>query len=133
MINSLCKVIRHVSPNDENAFVLRIENNDLKILKDSFKYHKAIRDNVDFLEEMEVYPDKFIIIDMHPIVLDDSKNTYYYKLYCCGNNKLDSKMDILNLFLKNFTGVEDNGRTILQSVSRQIQITKIILYPYHNG
>lgn len=48
MINSLCKVIIHVSPNDENAFVLRIENNDLKILKDSLKYHKAIRDNVDF-------------------------------------------------------------------------------------
>lgn len=104
MINSLCKVIRHVSPNDENAFVLRIENNDLKILKDSLKHHKAIRDNVDFLEEMEVYPDKFIIIDIHPIVLDDAKNTYYYKLYCCGSNKLDSKMDILNLFFEKFYG-----------------------------
>lgn len=104
MINSLCKVTGHVSPNDENAFVLRIENDDLKILKDSFKNHKGIRDNVEFLEEIEVYPDKFIIIDIDPIVLDDSKNTYYYKLYCCGNNESDSKMDVLKLFFEKFYG-----------------------------
>lgn len=110
MINPLCKVTGHISPNDENAFVLRIENNDLKILKDSFKNHKVIRDDVEFLEtknfleEIEVYPDKFIIIDIDPIVLDDSKNTYYYKLYCCGNNELDSKMDILKLFFEKFYG-----------------------------
>ncbi len=110
MINSLCKVTGHVSPNDENAFVLRIENDDLKILKDSFKNNKCIRDNVEFLEtkkfleEIEVYPDKFIIIDIDPIVLDDSKNTYYYKLYCCGNNELDSKMDVLKLFFEKFYG-----------------------------
>lgn len=110
MINPLCKVTGHISPNDENAFVLRIENNDLKILKDSFKNHKGIRDDVEFLEtknfleEIEVYPDKFIIIDIDPIVLDDSKNTYYYKLYCCGNNELDSKMDVLKLFFEKFYG-----------------------------
>ena len=110
MINPICKVTGHISPNDENAFVLRIENNDLKILKDSFKNHKYIRDNVEyletknFLEEIEVYPDKFIIIDIDPIVLDESKNTYYYKLYCCGNTESDSKMDVLKLFFEKFYG-----------------------------
>nr|DAR42643.1 MAG TPA: hypothetical protein [Caudoviricetes sp.] len=49
MINSLYKVTGHVSPNDEKAFVLIIENDDLKMLKDSFKNHKSIRDNVEFL------------------------------------------------------------------------------------
>lgn len=110
MINPICKVTGHISPNDENAFVLRIENNDLKILKDSFKNHKYIRDNVEyletknFLEEIEVYPDKFIIIDIDSIVLDESKNTYYYKLYCCGNTESDSKMDVLKLFFEKFYG-----------------------------
>lgn len=110
MINSLCKVTGHVSPNDEKAFVLRIENTDLKILKDSFKNHKVIRDNVEFLEtknfleETEAYPNKFIIIDIDPIVLDDSKTTYYYKLYCCGDDELGSKMDVLKLFFEKFYG-----------------------------
>lgn len=113
MINSLCKVTRYVSPNDENAFVLRVESNDLKVLKDSFKNHKGIRDNIDFLEEIEVYPDKFIIIDIDPIVLDDFKTTYYYKLYCCGYNEVDSKMDLLKLFFEKFYGGRRYGRSSL--------------------
>nr|DAR42644.1 MAG TPA: hypothetical protein [Caudoviricetes sp.] len=36
--------------------------------------------------------------------MDDSKNTYYYKLYCCGDNELDSKTDVLKLFFEKFYG-----------------------------
>lgn len=99
-----------LSPNDENAFVLRIETNNLNIIKDSIKRYRTIRNNVElletkyFLESVDEYPDTFLIIDIDPIVFDDKKGLYICTLYCYGNDELDSKMDMLKRFFENFYG-----------------------------
>ena len=104
----LYKVNGHLSPNDEKSFVLRIETDNLKLLKDSINKYRDVRNNIEiletkyFLEETDVYPEKFIIIDIDPIILDESNNTYYYKLYCYGDDELNSKMDILKRFFEKF-------------------------------
>lgn len=97
-----------LSPNDENAFILRIETSNLNIIKDSIERYRTIRNNVElletkyFLEAVDEYPDTFLIIDIDPIVFDDKKNLYFTKLYCYGNDELDSKMDMLKIFFENF-------------------------------
>ena len=78
-----------LSPNDENAFILRIETSNLNIIKDSIERYRTIRNNVE-------------IIDIDPIVFDDKKNLYFTTLYCYGNDELDSKMDMLKRFFENF-------------------------------
>ena len=99
-----------LSPNDENAFILRIETSNLNIIKDSIKRYRTIRNNVElletkyFLEAVDEYPDTFLIIDIDPIVFDDKKGLYICTLYCYGNDELDSKMDILKRFFENFYG-----------------------------
>ena len=85
-----------LSPNDENAFILRIETSNLNIIKDSIKRYRTIRNNVElletkyFLEAVDEYPDTFLIIDIDPIVFDDKKGLYICTLYCYGNDELDS-------------------------------------------
>lgn len=104
----LYKVTGHLSPNDENSFVLRIETDNLKLVKESINKYRDVRNNIDiletkyFLEETDVYPEKFIIIDIDPIILDESNNVYYYTLYCYGDDELNSKMDILKRFFEKF-------------------------------
>lgn len=108
MGNSLYKKTGHLSPNDENSFVIRIENDNLKMLNKSFKKHKDMRNYIELLntkyllEETDVYPERFIIIDIDPIVFDESKDVYYYTLYCYGDDELNSKMDMLKRFFEKF-------------------------------
>lgn len=108
MGNPLYKITGHLSPNDENSFILRIETDNLKLIKDSIQKYKDIRDNIDLietkylLEETDVYPETFIIIDLDPIIFDESKDVYYYTLYYYGNDELNSKMDILKRFFEKF-------------------------------
>ena len=99
-----------LSPNDENAFILRIETSNLNIVKESIERYRTIRNNVElletkyFLEAIDEYPDTFVIIDIDPIVFDDKKGLYIYTLYCYGNDESDSKMDMLKRFFENFYG-----------------------------
>jgi hypothetical protein len=95
-----------LSPNDENALILRIETSNLNIIKDSIKRYRTIKNNVElletkyFLEAVDEYPDTFLIIDIDPIVFDDKKGLYICTLYCYGNDELDSKMDMLKRFFE---------------------------------
>jgi hypothetical protein len=106
----LYNVTGFISPNDENSFGLRIETDNLKLIKDSIKKYRIMRNNVElletkyFLEAVDEYPDTFLIIDIDPIVFGDKKNLYFTTLYCYGNDELDSKMDMLKRFFENFYG-----------------------------
>ena len=106
----LYNVTGFISPNDENSFGLRIETDNLKLIKDSIENYRIMRNNVEFLETkyyleaVDEYPDKFLIIDIDPIIFDDTKNVYYSVLYCYGDDELNSKMDMLKRFFEKFYG-----------------------------
>lgn len=106
----LYNVTGFISPNDENSFSLRIETDNLKLIKNSIKKYRIMRNNVVFLETkyfleaVDEYPDTFLIIDIDPIVFDDKKGLYICTLYCYGNDELYSKMDMLKKFFENFYG-----------------------------
>lgn len=108
MGNSVYTTTGHLSPYDEDSFVIRVETDNLKMLNKSFKKHTDMRNDIELLnteyllKETDVYPERFIIIDIDPIVFDESKDVYYYTLYCYGDDKLNSKMDMLKRFFEKF-------------------------------
>lgn len=104
----LYKITGRLNPKDTKTFVLKIESDSKKLIKESIEKYRTIRDNVEMLElkyfltYYSQYPEKFLIFDIDPVVYDDKKDVYYYRLYCCGDDELDSKMDILKQFFERF-------------------------------
>ena len=106
----LYEITGRLNPKDVKTFTLTIKSDSKKLIKESIEKYRPIRDNIEmlelkyFLKYYSQYPEKFLIFDIDPVVYDDKKDVYYYTLYCCGDDELDSKMDILKQFFEKFYG-----------------------------
>lgn len=111
MDQPLFEITGRLNTKDTNTFILTVKSDSKKAIKESIEKYRTIRNNVEFLELkyfLKHYsnqnPENFLILDIDPVIYDESNDTYYYDMYCFGDNKLNSKMDIIKQFFEKFYG-----------------------------